>query len=156
MSMKKKLNIYVDRLQGGKSDHFEESLPPDSLQLSDDILTFKDPILVKGLAYLSEDFLIIQFSVDTQVWVACSLCNEELKRSIHLRDVIEEIPIDDIQGAVFDCAAVIRQAILLEIPFFVQCGGEVCKNRKSIEKYLRMTDLPKAEDDTQQPFKDLI
>ena len=153
--MKKVLKIHLERLQEGKKEQFEESISPDVLQLSDDILTFTEPVSISGCAYASEDFLILQFNVHASVTLACSLCNEMMKLPINLHDVIEEISLDEIEGSVYDLAPLIREAILLEIPFYVQCGGDMCKNRKSVEKYLRQSDAVHPEQDTQQPFKDL-
>ena len=156
--MKENLKVYIERLQGSKTQKIDEILNASEISLQDDGLKFKDPIHVEGDAYVTDEWLIVQLHIHTQVIIPCALCNEAMTLELSCANFIEEIPLDEIRGQVYDLAALIREAILLEIPFYPQCGGTSCLNRDKIEKYLSKESKSKKgkKEETHNPFRDLL
>ena len=133
--MKKQFPIYIDRLREGRVEHISQEISPELLDISDDEIDCVKPVLVKGEAYLAEDFLLVSVSLVAEVILHCSVCNEPFAFTIELPKIDQEVPLDEIHDAVFDLLPLLREVLLVEIPFYPQCGGQECKNRKDIEKY---------------------
>ena len=150
-----RLCVYLERLVSGRKQEFDELVEPDLLNLSDETLTFQDPVYVKGEAYLAEGWLILHLSVDTKVTVPCSLCNEPVAIDISVKGLIEEEAVETIHGGVFDFSDRIREVVLLEVPFYPQCGGAECSNRKDVEKYLAKN-KDQGQDHWHHPFSELL
>jgi uncharacterized metal-binding protein YceD (DUF177 family) len=149
------MKIYIDRLQNGEVEQIREVLPPAFLELAPhDELHVEQHIQVTGQAYVAEDFLIIKLDIQAKASLPCSLCNEPFSFPIQIECIHEEL-IEKIPHGVFHYAELIREAILLEIPFYPQCGGDVCKNRKKMDKYLSK-DTSKQSKEQYHPFKDIL
>ena len=129
------LKIFIDRLEGGKVERFNEELSTDFLDCD---ISFHESVTVKGKAYLAEDHLVIQL----QVKVVASL---ELKDFYHTEEL------GNIRGAIYDMQTVLRETILLEIPSFIECHGN-CPKRNELNKYLSNNGV---EETIQYPFADL-
>ena len=153
--MKKQVAVSFDKLIQGESEEFDELLSPEFLDLApgDDIAAEK-PVHVEGSAYLADDYCILDFSVEATLRLTCSLCNETFEEKIFLPHCDEQIAVGDVTGRQLDVTPYIREALLLNVPFYPQCGGKVCLNRKDVERYLR-PEGEEEEEATYNPFKDL-
>ncbi len=61
------LKIYIDQTQRcSQTFKIEEVLSPDFLDIREEELLFKDPIHLKGEAYLSSEHLIIHLNISTK------------------------------------------------------------------------------------------
>lgn len=130
------LNIYIDRLTGGKVELIDEELQPDFLSVKDGQLKFNSPIKVSGKAYLAEEFLVLNLNIETSYTFFCTVCAEEmtasfLKEGLYLTEEIVQIP-----SHVYDVVPQIRDTIFLDIPAYQECGGE-CSQREELKKYLK-------------------
>lgn len=157
--MKPKFPIYIDRLKNGAVEAISEEIDPMILGLNDNEITCKDPIVVSGKAYLVEDFLIIHLKIKAKIYLKCALCSEVFPQELELDDVHEEESLDQLPQGIFDFSETIRQAIFLEVPFYPQCGGKECLNRKDYEKYLKKEskegDKALDSDERYSPFQSL-
>jgi uncharacterized metal-binding protein YceD (DUF177 family) len=156
-STKLKLRIYTDRLKGGDSEEISETLDPAFLEIPEnDEIVFKDPVVIQGSAYIVDEFLVLSLHIQTKVELPCALCNTPFSLPIHITNFLHEEPVEAIKQGVFDYAETLREAILLEVPFYPQCGGSSCLNRKQVEKFLKK---PTEEDEDAQeryhPFENL-
>ena len=52
--------IYVEQLRDGHSEKLNETLAPDFLEVHEADLSFVDPVIVSGEAYLADNELILQ------------------------------------------------------------------------------------------------
>lgn len=151
----KQFSLSIDTLRDGSTQEIHEKQSPDFLHLPEgDEIHFKKEIQIDGEAYIAEDFLIVKLDIHAQVELPCAICNDEFSLPIHIPELIHEEPIKQIKHGVFDYSEIVREAILLEVPFYPQCGSNQCKNRKNVEKYLSKNGHKKDEE--HQPFKDLF
>jgi len=157
--MKQSVKIYIERLRGGKNEEILEKLDPAFLDISEKEVAFKEPIEVKGEAYLAEDWLIIRLSIVAYVELQCALCCERFRYAINLEDMLHEEPLENIREATYDLLPLIRESILLEIPFYPQCGITKCNNRQEVEKFLKkdnkVSEEPKGING-HKPFQDML
>lgn len=141
------LKIYIDRLLGEKTESIKEMASPALMDIHETELSFSSPIQIEGTAYLAGDHLVLHLSVETEATQPCSICNEPVTSKIILNDFYHTIPLDDFKEAVYNYTEILREAILLEIPQFVECH-QGCPEHSSIKPYLR-------KEETHYPFGDL-
>ncbi len=152
--MEDKFKIFIDRLKKGQTEDIKESFDPSILDVSEMGLKFLKPVLIEGHAYIAENDLVINISIDTEATLPCSICNNPTQVPIHLDELIHLEPLNQIKGQIFDLRPIIREAILLEVPFVVECSDGKCPERANIQKFL--ADPKKREkDEGYKPFKDL-
>lgn len=145
--------IWVDRLKQQGRTSFEGRLPPTFLEIEEEELTFLDPVEVKGEAYLADEELILCFDAKAVALMPCAICNGKTKFEIVLKQVYHAESLSEVKGAVFDCSQMVREAILIELPHYVECSGGKCPERVKIAPYL--TSSKKQEETTYYPFKNL-
>lgn len=132
------LPIYLERLAHEHVEKISEALPPELFQLSEsDELQAHDTVAVTAEAYVSDGFLIITYSVSTAFTTRCGFCNESFSLPVQLSHCTVEIPLDEIKHGYFDFSELLRQELLLQVPYYPLCGGEQCNNRAEVEKYLK-------------------
>ena len=151
--------IYIDRLKGGESQTISETLDPAFLDMQpkEEIRALK-PVVIEGSAYLVDEYLVLSLDIKAELEIYCSVCNEPFAFVVHLSHFLHEEQLSEIKKGVFDFSQVLRDTIFLEIPFYPQCGGKTCANRKKIEQFLKKDsqDLCKQEQEEYHPFKDLL
>jgi len=148
--MKEKLKLYIERIRED-SELIEEELDPSFIDIQEQDIRFEKPISVTGEAYVTDDWLIIRISIKTEGKLVCALCNEPFIFPIDIQDMVENEPLDQVTDGVYDLLPLIRDSILLSMPFYPQCGITECNNRTAIEPYLKKERSPEEN----SPFKDL-
>ena len=152
--MKHPFRLFVDRLKAGGEDEISEKIAPPFLDLKEgDDIKIDEPITVEGQAYVAGDFLILSLHIVAHLEIKCALCNEPFHLVVDLPRFIHEEAVDEIKHGVFDYGELVRETILLEIPFYPQCGGKVCSNRERVEKYLKTQE--DKEEEGYQPFQNI-
>lgn len=134
--MQKRLNIYIDRLKGGTHFPIEEGLDPYFIEVQEAELSFQQPIQLRGSAYLAGDHLIIQLSIQTQALLPCIVCNEQVEIGIKIESFYQTVPLSSIKSAIYDYGDEVRNAILLQVPTFIECHHGNCPERVFLKKYL--------------------
>lgn len=154
--MNDEFKIYVDQLRDGEVKAIEEHLPPSFLDIHEDDLAFENEVDVTGEAYLADQELVLHWSIATEAEVACSICNDKVSVPIVIEGAYQSIPLDDIKGAVYDFKDLLREAILLEVPSFVECHEGSCPKRQDFKKYLKQESPEEASgEEGYRPFADL-
>jgi len=143
------MKIYIDRLTNGKTEEIDESLPPDFLDIDEGNLSFSKPVKIKGEAYIATDELILKLDIETFATIPCKICSEDNEHPIQIKSFYLTEDLEKIKAAVYDYASSLREAILLEIPPYVECEGN-CPEREKLEKYLN-----DQGDETTHPFSSL-
>ena len=134
--MTEKLKVYIDRLREEKIETIGETLSPAFIiDVDEPDLRFNSPVKIQGKAYLAEEHLVIQLKIETKAVVSCSICNEPVKTTIQLQNYYQTEELSQIKGHVYDYMASLREAILLEVPSFVECMRN-CPKRAELKKYL--------------------
>lgn len=151
--MNEPFQIFIDRLHDGVVEAISFEATPDFLSVTEKELKFLDPVEISGEAYLAESELVFRLSVSTMAQMPCSICNQETKYPIQIDNLYYTKPLSEISGHTFDFSEGVREAVLLEVPFVVECNGGNCPERKNIEKFLAPPEH--QDEDRWQPFKDL-
>ena len=154
--MEDAFKIYVEQLRDGHVEKLNESYEPAFLEIDEKDVSFMDPVLVKGEAYLAEDELILHLSIETKVILPCIVCNDRVKVPVLIQNAIQAVPLSEIKGGVLNMKELLREVILLDTPAFAECEGK-CPRRKEIAKYLKETEGKQQpnEEDGFTPFADL-
>jgi uncharacterized metal-binding protein YceD (DUF177 family) len=150
------LKIYIDRLGDGQTHTIAETLPPEFMEIRDDELSYKDPIRLKGEAYVTDEHLIIQLNIETTALVPCSICNDLISVPVKIKNMCLTEPLEEIKTAIFDLTESIRETILLQTPLFNECNGGNCPEREFIKKFMKPEEKPTDPADIIHfPFADL-
>jgi hypothetical protein len=147
------LKIYVDCLKHQDEVILDEEISCDVLNIVEKDLQMNAPVHLKGKAYLSENYLIINFSAHTSFKMCCSICNKLTQNTLSIENVYTTIDLNDIKHGIYDFTDDLRDAIILKIPQFQECNNGNCSERKNIEKYFKKTITKQS--DNHFPFKDL-
>lgn len=129
--------IYIERLRSGKSQAINVSIDPAFMDIQEKELVFKEPIIAIGEAYLADDWLIVRLQIAAFAELRCAVCNDLFRYPISIQEMTHEEPLENIPEKTFDILPLLRETILLEIPFYPQCGIDKCKNRNEVEKYIK-------------------
>ena len=141
------LKIYVHQLTDGQTEVIEETVSPELLEIKEKDLQYQKPINLFGKAYLAEDYLIIQLKITTEATMPCLICNESVQKNLTVHSFYHTEEVANIKGHIYDYTQPMREAILLELPYGVECNGS-CPKRKEIKRYLK-------NKGTRYPFADL-
>ena len=131
------LKISLHCLQKQEEIKIDETISSDFLDIDEKDLKMNFPIQIKGKAYLSNDFLVINFSAKTQFQMPCSICNEFITEDLAIENYYETIPLSKIKSSIYDYTEDLRQALILKLPQFIECNSGHCPERKNIEKYIK-------------------
>lgn len=129
--------IFIDRLKDGHIEKFSKTIPASVFELKEDDLTFKEPIEIKGEAYLATDHLIVKLKAKTKISLPCSICNEPTLIPIEISDFYHAEPVAEIRGSVFDYLELLREDILIQVPQFTECHGGNCPERENLKKFMK-------------------
>ena len=135
--MKKQLPLYIERLRQGRVQEINEILDPLPLDLIDNEIAAVEEVVATGEVYLADPYLLIKLTLKTEFTLLCSVCNEPFQFPVEIVQMLYEEPLDEITDGVFDLLPLIRETLLLEIPFYPLCAGSTCHNRADVEKYLK-------------------
>ncbi|MDN3509221.1 MAG: hypothetical protein P0S93_04325, partial [Candidatus Neptunochlamydia sp.] len=85
--------------------------------------------------------------IKTEAEMPCLICNKRIQKKIVISSFYHTEEVANIKGHIYDYTDLIKEAVLLEVPSFVECMGN-CPKRAELKNY-----LDKGE--TQFPFADL-
>lgn len=144
--------IYIDRLRDGDTEEFDQKVPPDFLDVCEEDLHFDDPVSFRGEAYFADGDLILHFFIATTATLPCSICNEPVKVPIEEFEFYHAEPVSEIKTGIFNFKELLREAVILEVPGFIECNNGNCPNRQNVSKYLKEEG---GGDQVYHPFADL-
>ena len=148
------LKIYVDSLKHQDNISIDEELYSSFLNIIEKDLKIIYPVHVKGKAYLSSDYLIVNFSAKTYFEMPCRICSKNLLSPLETKNSYKAIDYNKIKNRVYDFSNDLREALLLKLPHFVECENGACPERKNIKKYLKNTS--KKTDEKHFPFEKIF
>jgi uncharacterized metal-binding protein YceD (DUF177 family) len=147
--------IFVDRLKKGDTQKIEELLDPGFLDINEKDLLFPEKITVKGDAYVTDDHLIVRLKAKTKALMPCAICNEMISNELKVDDFYQAEPLEEIPSAVFDFSELLREALLLGLPKYVECNKGKCPQRAVLSPFFRTQEQEQAEKTTYFPFADI-
>jgi uncharacterized metal-binding protein YceD (DUF177 family) len=130
------LRIYTDRLKEGATQKIEEQLDPSFLEVQEEALSFEKPVTLSGSAYLASDHLVTEIRMETSASIPCIVCNEKIEIPLKITGFRFTVPLSAIKSGIYDYTEEVREALLLEVPRFIECSGGQCPERENINKYL--------------------
>jgi hypothetical protein len=146
--------IFIDRLKGGEVLKIKESLDPSFLGVDEPDLRFAFPVAVRGKAYLTDSDLILQLDVQTDFLIPCTVCNEMIQSKLKVDNFYHAVPVEEIRGAVFDYTEALREALLIDVPKYMECNNGKCAERATLAPYMKKTAVSE-EKKSHFPFADL-
>lgn len=154
-TMDEKFAVYVDRLRSGGEEAIEESLSPDFLDIDEEEVSFRDPVEVRGKAYLAEGELVVDLDVSTNVEQPCIICGNPVKSAIHLPHCYITPEKSGYKNGIFNFRECLREEILLDLPHFIECHEGKCPERKELQKFIKKQGTESGKASTQNPFAEL-
>jgi len=145
--------IFVEQLRDGQIQAISEQFTSDFLEVCEEDLSFQDDVEVSGKAYLADDDLILQFDIETQAVLPCSICNVPVKVDVRVLHFYHVVPLSEVKSGIYNFKEILREAILLETPRFVECNQGKCPQRPELSVYLKK-DSDKGTSEY-HPFADL-
>ncbi len=133
-----RIDIFVDRLKDGQSDNFTAQLNPSALELPNNSeISFKDPVRVSGSVSLIDGFLCFYFdNIHTSYQMPCSICNAMTAKTIVIED--ESYPLEEgCKESCIDAAPFVRELLLLNVPYTIECSEQGCPERQALSSYLK-------------------
>lgn len=128
-------SVPIDYLRNGKTHKVAGTFPPTFLDVKEKDLLFSSPVDVRLECYLSEDQVIVHVKAATEAQMACKICNQMSSFSLSAPDFCHTFPLEDVSGNEIDLSPLVREALLLELPQAIECGGR-CKERESLAPFL--------------------
>lgn len=147
--------IYVDRLQGGHTEQIAEEFDPVLLQIEEQELKFPGKIQVQGEAYLANEHLVICLKIQALALMPCTICNQMVEVPLQIDKLYETVPLNELTSPIYDYQEVLREALLLELPGYIECNGGNCPERKNITGYLKKKPPTEDNSSTHFPFSGL-
>lgn len=154
--MEDAFKIFIEQLRDGREKKISEILSPDFLDIREESLLFRDPVQLSGVAYLAENELVLNLTLSTQAFIACSMCNELTPLTIHIENCYHSESLKEISGGIYSLKDFVRETILLGVPPFIECHEGHCPQRRELAKYLlRPSTEFSNEADGYHPFANL-
>ena len=152
------LCIRIEGSTDGEETLFEEQLALDFLDLPEgDELVPSSKVEVRGKAYRTGEWIVVEGKVETSMSLPCAICNERTEFPIGPFAWEIDVSATNVKNGMLDLTEELREAILLEVPYLVKCGGEVCRNESSVRQYLVSDEHRTDENDERhQPFRSLL
>lgn len=129
--------IWIDRLKNGQTQRIAETLDPSFFEIKEEELQFHAPVQVKGEAYITEDELILHLNASTLARMPCAICNKMIDAPLKIENFYHAEPISNIRDAIFDFREALREALLIELPKYIECQGGKCPERSTLLPYMR-------------------
>ena len=146
--------LFIDRLQSGKTEKIKEILSSEFLDVHEPELKFSDKIFIDGEAYLANEHIIIQLEIKLSAVIPCSICNLPTEFPLELHRFYHTEEISQIKSHIYNYSSSLREAILLEVPSFVECKDN-CPKRGELKKYIHQDKSKKLNESVQFPFAEL-
>jgi uncharacterized metal-binding protein YceD (DUF177 family) len=143
--------VWIDRLTEGQVQKIDASYDPAFLDVEESELQFRSPVAVSGEAYLADDTLVLRLKAKTIALMPCIICNKMIETKLEILELYHTESLSDIRGAIFDFSEALREALLIELPKYVECGAGKCPERQALAPYLRKPE----KKETHCPFADL-
>lgn len=147
------LVLFLDQLLPDEEMSVSWTLDPSFLDFSpNDEVQPSRSVLVQGVCSLVDGVALLNLRMRAFFSVRCALCNEPFEYEVCLDRWTHQELVENIKKKRWDVSEKVREAIVVEIPFFPQCGGNKCLHREEIQKYLHVP-APEKEEEKSSPFQ---
>ena len=141
IKMDEAFKIYIRRLSEGNQERIEETVSSEFLEISEQDLQFGNTVSIQGMASLVDETLVLNINATTEAMLPCAVCNMPTQVKISVRDFCYTEESRQISDGIFDYREMLRESILLEIPYTAECCDGNCPSRDEIlKKYVSRSD----------------
>ena len=113
-------------------------------------------ITAQGTCSLVDDYAVVRLDIRASFSVPCALCNERFDHHVVITSWTHQERVDQLRQMKWDLSDVIREEIVISLPFFPLCGGKECLHVEEIRKYLHTPQQKDEKDETTSPFQDFF
>ncbi len=153
--MTQDLKIYIDRLQNGHVEKIDSLINIKDLDIEEEKeLLFSSPVQITGKTYIAEEDIIVNLNIKFTVKLPCKICNELSEIPVEIDNFYHAEELTSV-ALCFSYKDMLREAILLEIPSFVECNNASCPERLNLAKYFNENEEKHKMDNFHFPFKEL-
>jgi len=147
------LILYLDHLQPDEEMAVSYTIDPAFLDFNPkDEVQPSRPVVVEGTCSLVDDFVILNLLVKAFFSVHCAHCNEQFEYEVCIDHFAHQELLENIEQKKWNLSEIVREAIVLELPFFPQCGGKKCLHIDELRKYFHVQTQEKDEGNS-SPFQ---
>lgn len=147
-------HLVLDYLIGDKKESKEGFFSSDFLEVKEPELVFSPEVWLHWEAYIANQMLVIQMNIKVEIQLPCSVCNQMTSKEIKIEKGYQTIPLKELSQSTVDIAPIFREALLLEVPQFIECNEGLCPERKEIDPFLKKS-IKSSETEEYFPFSDL-
>jgi len=148
--------VFFDKLRGKEPESIDLTVSSEFLDVKEEELSFMDPVKVKGEAYITDGHLVLHLKISATSLIPCLVCNETVKTPIHIDNFYLAEPLDEMKGAFFTYEGKLRDAILLQVPFFAECNNGHCPERERLSQFFKKNSKDdSAKNSDYHPFSNL-
>jgi uncharacterized metal-binding protein YceD (DUF177 family) len=131
------LKIFTQQLTNDHREKIDLTLPPDFLDLHEKEIKTPSPIKIKGEAYVLDDLLMLDFSLELEIEMPCSICNRPTRVALQNKNILISLPLSELPSSVFDCTDLVREETVMLLPQFVECKKGACPERARLKPFLK-------------------
>lgn len=139
--MTQSFKIYIDRLKNEETEEISIIAPSEFIDIHEQDLSFPNPVRIHGEAYLADDHLILHLKIETEALIPCKICNGPVCFPLIIDDFYHTEELSSLKSSVFDYTSPLREALLLNLPAFIECNAGSCPERDTLSHYLKKPDL---------------
>ncbi len=146
--------VYINDLAKGKTHGLEIKEPAEVLEIEDSELEMIGDLSVIGEVYIAGNELILHLSLNVTAQLPCKFCNGPAEVPIEVNDLYETIEVDKLKTGIFNFLEIVKENLLIEVPFLAECNQGNCSERAEMGKYLSKEESSN-KDQGQKPFANL-
>lgn len=126
--------VYIGRLRENSERH-ALTIIPDFLEIKENFLQFSYPIELTAYYYLADQVLVCEWKIKTKFTTTCTVCGENFAYPLEIAfSHAEELA--NIPQSVFNFKDLLRDTILLHVPYYLECSEGNCPDRETLSAYL--------------------
>jgi uncharacterized metal-binding protein YceD (DUF177 family) len=147
------LIVSLDHLNTDEEMPISFVLEPSFLELSpQDEMKPSRPVVIEGTVSLVDDYVLLNMEIRAFFHVHCASCNDVFEYEVCLDQFSHQELLENIARRKWDVSEIVREAIVIELPLFPQCGGKECLHMDEIQKYFHTLSEEKEEEKS-SPFQ---
>ena len=148
--------LTLDHLQQDEELPISWTLDPSFLDLApNDEVQPTRSVVVKGTYSSVGEYVMFEVSMQAFFSLPCALCNERFEYEVCIGKFRHQELAENIKQKKWDIGELLREVLLLELPFFPQCGGKQCLHHEEVQRYFSKGTSEK-EGETKNPFQDFF
>lgn len=135
--MEKPFCVPYGELRQQGSLEINHSAPAAFMEVEEPYMGFTGEIQVQGRCELMDQGISLLLDIEAKTIQPCTVCNENTSATISIKQLHHFEKNPETCNNVFDFNDIVREAVLLETPEFIECLEGNCEARNDVKKYLK-------------------